>query len=178
MARDMNLFVDDDGRAYHVFASEENSTLHISLLSDDYQSHAGKYLRLFEHRWHEAPALFKHNSRYWLITSDCTGWKPNAARSAMADSIWGPWKELGNPCSGVNPQNTLGPELTFGGQSTCVFPVHGLPGAFVAMFDVWCPDDAITGGYVWLPVTFERDRLTITWRDRWDLSVFSPLRDR
>lgn len=172
MARDMNLFVDDDGRAYHVFASEENSALHISLLSDDYQSHAGKYVRLFENRWYEAPALFKYKGRYWLLSSGCTGWNPNAARAAVADSIWGPWKELGNPCIGVNPHNKLGPELTFGGQSTCVLPVTGRPGAFIAMFDIWRPDDAITGGYVWLPVTFEQDRFTITWRDGWDLSAF------
>ena len=36
MARDQTLFVDDDGTAYHVYASEENSTLHISRLTDDY----------------------------------------------------------------------------------------------------------------------------------------------
>ena len=36
MARDMNLFVDDDGKAYHIYASEDNSTLHISELTDDY----------------------------------------------------------------------------------------------------------------------------------------------
>jgi hypothetical protein len=29
MARDMNLFVDDDGTAYHIYTSEENSTVHI-----------------------------------------------------------------------------------------------------------------------------------------------------
>ena len=172
MARDMNLFVDDDGNAYHVFASEENSTLHISLLSEDYQSHAGKYVRLFEHRWNEAPALCKYKGRYWLITSDCTGWKPNAARSAVADSIWGPWKELGNPCIGTNPYNKLGPEFTFGGQSTCILPVAGKSGTFIAMFDIWCPGDAIKGNYVWLPVTFDLDRFTISWRDSWDLSVF------
>ncbi len=172
MARDMNLFVDDDGKAYHIFASEENSTLHISQLSDDYQSHAGKWVRVLEHRWNEAPAICKYDGRYWMITSGCTGWEPNAARSAVADSIWGPWKELGNPCSGVNPKNNLGPERTFGGQSTCILPVHGRPGAFIAMFDIWRPKDHVTGGYVWLPMTFEKDRFTITWRDSWDLSVF------
>lgn len=174
MARDMNLFVDDDGKAYHVFASEENSTLHISQLSDDYQSHAGKWVRLFEHRWHEAPAICKNGGRYWMMTSGCTGWKPNAARSAVADSIWGPWKELGNPCIGVNPRNGLGPEKTFGGQSTFILPVQGRPGAFIALLDIWRPDDAITGGHVWLPVAFEKDRFTITWRDAWDMSVFDP----
>jgi acetyl esterase/lipase len=174
MARDMNLFVDDDGKAYHLFASEENSTLHISQLSDDYQSHAGKWVRIFEHRWHEAPAMCKHAGKYWLITSGCTGWYPNAARAAVADSIWGPWKELENPCVGVNPHNKIGPEKTFGGQSTCILPVQGRPGAFIAMFDVWRPDDAITGGHIWLPIEFGNDRFTITWRDAWNLNVFAP----
>lgn len=32
MARDMALFVDDDGKAYHIYASEENGTLQISQL--------------------------------------------------------------------------------------------------------------------------------------------------
>lgn len=43
MARDMNLFVDDDGKAYHIYASEDNSTLHISELTDDYTACSGNY---------------------------------------------------------------------------------------------------------------------------------------
>jgi hypothetical protein len=172
MARDMSLFVDDDGQAYHIFASEENSTLHISLLSDDYLSHAGKYVRLFEHRWHEAPALCKRQGRYWLLTSGCTGWAPNAARSAVAPSIWGPWTELANPCAGVNPINRLGPDKTFGGQSTFILPVAGKKDAFIALFDIWKPDNAIDGRYAWLPMQFTGEGFTVTWRDTWDLSVF------
>lgn len=167
MARDMTLFVDDDGRAYHVYASEENSTLHISLLDDDYFAPAGRYIRIFENRWHEAPALCKRKGRYWLLTSDCTGWNPNAARSAVADSIWGPWQELGNPCKGLNPQNGFGPEKTFGGQSTYILPVHGEEDTFIAMFDVWRPENAIDGRYLWLPMSFESDRFVIPWRDKW-----------
>ena len=30
MSRDMTLFVDDDGTAYHIYSSEENLTLHIA----------------------------------------------------------------------------------------------------------------------------------------------------
>lgn len=47
MARDMNLFVDDDGKAYHIYSSEENSTLHISLLTDDYTNYSATYARFF-----------------------------------------------------------------------------------------------------------------------------------
>lgn len=36
MARDMNLFVDDDGTAYIIYASEKNLTLYISKLDADY----------------------------------------------------------------------------------------------------------------------------------------------
>lgn len=174
MARDMTLFVDDDGCAYHIFSSEENSTLHLSLLSDDYLSHAGKYLRLLENRWNEAPALCKHGGTYYLLTSGCTGWAPNAARLAVAPSIWGPWKELGNPCQGVNPLNTLGPEKTFGGQSTYILPVAGKPDAFIALFDIWRPDNAIDGRYVWLPIRFADAGFALTWANTWDLDAFAP----
>ena len=172
MARDMTLFVDDDGKAYHLFASEENSTLHISLLSDDYLSHAGQYVRVFEHKWNEAPAICKRGGRYWLLTSGCTGWAPNAARAAVAPSIWGPWKELGNPCAGVNPLNGLGPDKTFGGQSTYILPVQGKKDAFIALFDLWKPKNAVDGRYVWLPLAFTDEGFTLTWRDTWDLGVF------
>jgi unsaturated chondroitin disaccharide hydrolase len=104
MARDMTLFVDDDGAAYHIHAAEDNGTLHLSQLSDDYLRPAGRYLRLFPARFNEAPAMMKWRGRYFLITSDCTGWAPNPARIATADSIWGPWEELGNPCLGSGAQ--------------------------------------------------------------------------
>ena len=167
MARDMTLFVDDDRTAYHVHASEENRTLHISELTEDYQSFTGRYVRVFPGAHNEAPALFKCEGKYYMITSGCTGWSPNAARSAVADSIWGPWRDLGNPCVGKNPTNGLGPDKTFGGQSTHVLPIEGKPGKFVAMFDEWRPHDAIDGRYYWLPIELTTDGFRIQWVDEW-----------
>ncbi len=164
MARDMNLFVDDDGSAYHLYSSEENSTLHISKLTDDYLSYSGQYFRVFSERYMEAPALFKHQGKYYLIASDCTGWNPNAARSAVADSIFGNWKELGNPCIGEDA------ELTFHSQSTYILPVPGKEGLFIYMGDRWRPDDAIDGRYIWLPLTIENGKPVIRWHERWKLS--------
>ena len=69
-----------------------------SVLTDDYLKHSGKFARVFEKRRMEAQVVFKHAGKYWFVASGCTGWDPNPARSAVADSIWGPWKELGNPC--------------------------------------------------------------------------------
>lgn len=172
MARDMGLFVDDDGTAYHIHASEENYTLHISELTDDYLGFTGRFARVLPGGHNEAPAICKHDGKYYLITSGCTGWAPNAARSAVAESIFGPWKRLGNPCEGVNPHNEMGPELTFGGQSTFILPVEGKPDAFIAMFDIWTPRNPIDGRYVWLPVAFEDGRVVVKWCNRWDVGVF------
>ena len=161
MARDMTLFVDDDGRAYQFYASEDNRTMHVSLLSDDYLRPSGKFERIFVDRSTEAPAVFKHQSRYYFMGSGCTAYAPNAARSAVASSIWGPWQELGNPCVGANA------DKTFFSQSTYMLPVVGKPGAFIYMGDRW------RGGlYVWLPVNFEKGRFILKWVDEWDLSVF------
>ncbi len=173
MARDMNLFVDDDGKAYHLYASEENSTLQISQLSDDYLKPAGKYIRVFPMDYNEAPAMMKHKGRYYLISSGCTGWAPNAARSAVADSIFGPWTKLGNPCVGFNPQMKLGPEKAFGGQSTFLLPVQGRPGTFIALFDQWRPDNAIDGRYFWLPVRFEGQGFKVDWTDEWNPALLT-----
>lgn len=177
MARDMNLFVDDDGKAYHIYSSEHNSTLHIALLSDDYLKHAGLYFRAFPFRWMEAPAVFKRKGKYYLIASGCSGWRPNAARGAVADSIFGPWKELGNPCKGTNPMNRMGPEKTFGGQSSYVLPVHGKDDAFIAMFDIWRPENPIDGRYIWLPIRFTETGYEVRWMDEWDLGYFNQNRN-
>lgn len=169
MARDMGLFVDDDGKAYHMYASEENATLHISLLTDDYLKPAGQYIRIFPGAFNEAPAMFKHKGKYFLITSGCTGWKPNRARLASADAILGPWTDLGDPCIGPDEQT----KITFGSQSTFVLPVQGKPGAFIYMGDRWKPANPIDATHIWLPVQFDKNgKPFLEWMDQWDLSFF------
>lgn len=175
MSRDMTVFVDDDGKAYHIGSAEENYTLHISLLTPDYLGFTGTYWRLFPGGHNEAPAICKHDGKYWMITSGCTGWDPNEARSFVADSIGGPWKQLPNPCVGPHPKGGMGPEKTWGGQSTFLLPVHGKPGRFIAMFDVWRPRNPIDGRYLWLPVHFENGRILVNHPATWKVSDFDVL---
>lgn len=165
-SRDQTLFQDDDGKAYRIYSSEDNDATYISLLTDDYLRHSGKYARVFVNRRMEAQAVFKHAGKYWMIASGCTGWDPNAARSAVASSIWGPWTELGNPCRGP------GAETTYGAQSTFVFPVAGKEGAFIFMADRWKKTDLADSRYVWLPLQFPEGRPVVQWLPSWDLSVF------
>ena len=43
MAREMTLFVDDDGKSLPYFFFRENHTLHIVELTDDYLRHTDRY---------------------------------------------------------------------------------------------------------------------------------------
>jgi beta-xylosidase len=166
MSRDMTLFKDDDDKAYHIYSSENNQTMHISLLTEDYLKPAGSFVRIFEDKSREAPAMFKHMGKYYLITSGCTGWSPNAASYAVADSIQGPWKTIGNPCVGKNA------ELTFLAQSTFVIAVEGRKYAYIFMGDIWNKNDLDDSKYIWLPINFSSEEIKINWVDKWDLSFF------
>jgi hypothetical protein len=171
--RDMNLFTDDDGRAYVFYASEGNWTMYVVRLNADFTGPEepaveGKtWARLLVRQMREAPAPFKHNGRYYLITSGCTGWRPNEAGYAVADHILGPWKSLENPCIGSDAKTT------FGSQSTFVLPAPDQPGRFIFMADLWKPNDLSNSRYVWLPLIMKPDGApVIEWKDRWNLSTF------
>lgn len=163
MARDQTVYVDDDGKAYHIFSSEENMTLQIAELSDDYTAHTGKYVRVAVGGQNEAPAIFKKDGIYWMITSGCTGWAPNKARMFSAPTILGPWKQYDSPCRGPKW------EITFGGQSTYILKVEGKRDAFIFMADIWRPKHPSDARYVWLPIDFEEGKPVITWRDAWSI---------
>ena len=167
MSRDMTLYVDDDGKAYHIFSSEDNLTLHIAELTDDYLHHSGRYTRVAPAGHNEAPAIFKRNGTYWMITSGCTGWAPNAARMFSASSIWGPWTQHPNPCIGPNA------DKTFGGQSTFILPLGN--DQYLFMADIWRPKHPSDARYIWLPIEFEGETPKLIWRDAWNLEMSSWL---
>ena len=166
MSRDMTLFKDDNGKAYLFSSSENNATMYVSLLSDDYLHQSGTYKRNLIGQSREAPAVFKYNNKYFMISSGTTGWDPNEAKYATADSPLGPWTLMGNPCVGSNA------DITFGGQSTYVIPMRGKQGKFIFMADKWNSSNLISSTYIWLPLTVDNNVPTIQWYSSWDLSVF------
>ncbi|WP_242088184.1 glycoside hydrolase family 43 protein [Curtobacterium sp. DN_7.5] len=158
MARDMNLFVDDDGTAYIVYASEENLTLYISKLDDDYTGLSTDPAEAVEgvdfrrpQPWiggqREAPAITKVGGTYYLVTSGATGWAPNAAAYATATNILGTWTAHGNPATGTDAGTTCD------SQSTSLLNLGD--GRVVYLGDRWNnAEDLRTAPSVWLPVTF------------------------
>lgn len=176
-SRDFTAFLDDDGKGYIISASLDNSSLIVSELDETFLGFTGKYTLNFEGKYHEAPALFKTGGKYYMFSSHCTGWAPNAGRVSVADSIFGEWKELGNPCRGKGQPATkfsqsAEADTTFRSQSTAVIKVEGKDNAFIFVGDRWNPKDAIDGRYIFLPVEWENGTPVIYWRDKWDLSFF------
>ncbi len=171
MARDMNLFIDDDGTAYIIYASEENLTLYLSKLNEEFTGlatdpkdavYGRDFVRIFPGAQREGPALFKRNGKYYLMTSGCTGWDPNQASYAMADSLFGEWVNMGDPCIGDTAKNT------FRSQSTCIFCADENNDMYIYMGDRWNSDELDDSRYVWLPVKFDEEgKMSISFVSEW-----------
>lgn len=150
--RDMTVFQDSDQKAYLIYSSDWNKTLRIAQLTDDYLNVNGVFTKAFTEQEREAPALFKKDDMYYMITSGCTGWRPNSALLGQSKNILSGWKLTDNPCAGEHARQT------FFGQSAYVFEKDG---SLYLMLDHWKPENLKESGYSILPVTFEEDGVTV-----------------
>lgn len=176
-SRDPTLFQDDDGTAYHLFTSDNNSLLRVARLTPDYLRHDGAYAIAFTEA-REAPVMFKHAGRYYIIASAATGWEPNAAAYAVADDPLGPWTAQGNPCVGPGLPPDITPATTFRSQGTHIIPIPDRPGAFIFMANRWDTSDIRDSRHVWLPLVMNGDRPELHWRTSWSFAVFDELPTR
>ncbi len=168
-ARDMNLFQDADGTAYVIYTSENNKTIYISKLNEDYTGlsadpadavYGEDYVRIFPGAMREAPALCRgEDGRYYIMTSSTTGWMSNQARVWSAEEILGSWRNEGNPCV------DKGASVTYDTQSTCLFQTE--TGQWVYMGDRWNSMNLADSRYVWLPAEIRDGKVLIPWKGAW-----------
>ena len=162
MARDDSLFKDDDGKAYFMAAANNNQDMIIYQLSDDYLSIKSQVVTVFAGKQREAPAMFKQNGRYYLLTSAATGWDPNQAQVASATNIAGPWSSLTN----------LGDGITYDTQSAFVIPFVGSQTTtYIFAGDRWQDPDLVSSKYIWSPIQISGTSLTLADYERWQLDV-------
>jgi hypothetical protein len=161
-SHDLTAFTDPDGNAWLIHSANFHKALHIVRLSADYLEPAELAGVEFVGARREAAAPFFYDGQWYMLTSGCTGWEPNAADIATAPRPEGPWRMLGNPCrSGVDPH------LTWRCQSTFVAP-NPTPGRFIAQFDRWSPQSLGESGYAWLPFDARGEATIIEWRDMYE----------
>ncbi|MBT2282787.1 fibronectin type III domain-containing protein [Paenibacillus polymyxa] len=202
MARDMTLFKDDDGTGYLIYSSEENLTLYISKLNEDYSDVTGwhkegrtddkgnpvrdstyqaeygvDYVRVFPGGQREAPAMFKYQGKYYILTSGASGWAPNENKVTVADNIFGPWSTQTNPFVRTLPTDP-DPGKAFGTQTTSVIPVDPKKGKFIYVGDTWnggnFSNDAAK--YVFLPIEFGiGSDIAIKWYNSWTPDLLNSM---
>ncbi|MFF8101455.1 RICIN domain-containing protein [Streptomyces sp. NPDC016640] len=148
MSRDITVFTDTDGAGYMVSAARENYDLHLYRLTADHTGIASLVANPWPGGHREAPALFKRNGVYFMLTSGATGWNPNQQRYATATSLSGPWSAM----------RDVGDPTAFGSQTAFVLPVQGSSGtSYLYLGDRW--GNSFGGSvndsrYVWLPLSF------------------------
>ncbi|MFE7897633.1 RICIN domain-containing protein [Streptomyces sp. NPDC057424] len=158
MSRDITVFVDTDGAGYMISAARENYDLQIYRLTADYTGIASLVANPWPGGHREAPALFKRNGVYFMLTSGATGWNPNQQQYATATSIGGPWSAMKN----------IGDSTTYGSQTAFVLPVQGTSGtSYLYLGDRWGNSFGGTvndSRYVWLPLAFSNPTtMSMSW---------------
>jgi hypothetical protein len=158
MSRDSTLFVDDDGTGYFVSAANNNADLHFYRLNADYLSVATLIANPWPGASREAPALFKRDGVYFLLSSTTSGWNPNQQKYSTATSLAGPW----------SAQAEAGNSTTYGSQTAYVLTVQGTSAtSYLYLGDRW--GNSIGGTvndsqYIWLPLRFPTARtLVLPW---------------
>lgn len=148
MSRDLTVFADTDGTGYMASAANENYDLHLYKLTADYTGIASLVANPWPGGHREAPALFKRNGVYFMLTSGATGWNPNQQQYATATNLAGPWSSMTN----------TGDATAYGSQTAYVLPVQGTSGtSYLYLGDRWGNSFGGTvndSRYVWLPLTF------------------------
>jgi hypothetical protein len=105
-------------------------------------AHGGKYYLYGEHKVYGRAGNKAHVGVHMYSSDDLESWKDEGA---------------------VNPANGLGPELTWGGQSNYILKKS--EDEYIAMFDIWKPENQVDSRLVWLPVTFNSDgTISIKWK--------------
>ncbi|MDP4134253.1 MAG: family 43 glycosylhydrolase [Bacillota bacterium] len=150
MSRDCTLFKDDNGDAYFISSSRDNEDMQVYRLAEDYMNVDEHVRTLFQSELREAPAVFKKDGKYFILTSWCTGWAPNQGTYAYSDKIDGRYS--------IN--ENFGDENTFFSQPAFVLPVEreGVT-KYLYFGDRWggSKEAYFTSTYIVLEIRFDKN---------------------
>ncbi|MEG1519526.1 MAG: glycoside hydrolase family 43 protein [Clostridia bacterium] len=156
--RDLTLFQDGD-EAFLVASCNWNSSMLIAKLSDDYLDLNGEFKIVLKEQFREAPVVIKENGKYFMFSSGCSGWEPNATLYAIADQMFGAWKLVDNPCVGDGARQSFGCQTAF---------ALKIDQQWFIAFDKWNPKDLKMSGYTFLPLQISENSAEIQWADTFE----------
>ncbi len=109
--RDLNVYVDDDNKAYLIAAVNVNADLALYELNESWTDVKRLVCIVNHNSWRELPSMMKVDGMYYLFTSGTAGWYPTQGMYNTAPTIDGPW----------SPLRPVGNTTTFSSQSGTVF---------------------------------------------------------
>ncbi len=168
-SRDIGMYFEPDTKkAYIGYAADHvNRTIRMVELSADYLSTTNNDVDIEAHC--EGPGILKKDGIFYLLTSQCSGWRPNPGTYYTATSVMGSYSSHGSPFIGDAGNNS------FNSQPCFIFKIPGYKDAYLYMGDRWNGGGSPKSQYVFLPITITAEgKMEIHWRNEWDLSVFTP----
>ena len=123
-SRDQSLFVDEDGTAYLLSATNMNSDINIYRLDETWTKPVALANTICKGQHRETPSILKKDGTYYFFSSKASGWYPSQTMYASADRIdgkWSPLKEIGN-------NSTYGVQFNYVQQTTGTRETLGLWG--------------------------------------------------
>lgn len=78
--------VDNNGKAYFVSTTTENTNIGIFKLSDDYTKVVSHKCVMKDLR-REAPVIVNKDGLYYMLSSACTGWAPNQCKLSTSKKL-------------------------------------------------------------------------------------------
>ncbi|KAJ4485534.1 Arabinanase/levansucrase/invertase [Lentinula aciculospora] len=158
-SRDEGLFLDDDGTAYLLYASDNNQNFKISMLDTNYYN-VTEQVSVLTGATLEAPGVIKRDNVYYLIASHTSGWDPNPNKVFTASSLAGPWSTQVD----IAPEDTN----TYYSQNAYDMPL-GTNGIY--MGDRWDVSALGSSTYIWFPLSWASGLPVIVKADVWNVNL-------
>ena len=154
-ASDMNVFKDDDGKAYVIYCDHETEAtkfapgangryaIRIDSLTDDYLSSNKDGVYAFD-KAVEAPSMIKYKGKYIAVGSGVHGWAGSETVCSVADSPLGKYKK----------QDNISEKKTWNSQVTDLFYLKESDTVMALCDQWWIPDrsDINKSRYLLLPL--------------------------
>ena len=152
-SRDCNVYVDEDGTAYFISTTSENTNLGLFRLSEDYLE-AVEHTVLFSGQRREAPAVMKHDGRYYMLSSACSGWDPNMCRLATTSDLKTGWTGLSN----------LGNNIAYDTQAASILKIQGSKATtYLYVGDRWQDPSLPESKTIIFPIEFADNKCTFNY---------------
>jgi len=166
----MNVFKDDDGKAYVIYCdhgehgvkgSKRLYAIRIDSLSDDYLTSNKDGAVVFDSGC-EAPAMVKYKGKYIAVASGVHGWAGSEAVCAIADSPLGKYKR----------QKDVSKQKTWNSQVTDLIYLEESDTVMVLCDQWWIPDksDIEKSRYLFLELNLDpkKGKVKMKYHEKWN----------